>query len=417
MRFQVFLTLLFLCLHNAAIAGNLKIESDIKGRANVYIRPSGTNQKYVKMAAEVPCEIEFESQSNQDIKVERIDYFIYSVSGIAMNVPSNKLFPVKVMTERKLLWVKIMASLLVALPLFFLNLLRKKAKSDSDILPREDALETVRDYMLGKQLGKYTLTKKIGHGGMASVYMAVDESEAIYAIKIPDEKYREGEMFPKRFAHEAIIASKLIHKSIVRVFDYCLDSGKIPFICMEYAKGEVLSDVLKKEPRQSAQMAVKYITEILNALSYAHGQNIFHRDIKPSNIMVSDKNEIKLMDFGIAKATELSVITATDTILGTPVYIAPEQIDGKHSDGRSDLYAVGVIFYEMLAGRPPFLDQDPIKIIMMKHTQTPPRPSIYNAEILPAYEKIIMKLIEKEPQDRYATCEDVIRDIVNLPHL
>ena len=406
----------FIFSPNMVTAGNLKIESDIKGKANVYIRPSGTNQKYDKISEQVPCEINFPSKSNQDIKIEREENFIFSVSGTAQNIPSNKMFPIKIMTEKRVSWVKILISALVILPFIFFALLRKKAVSVELPIKAEDNLstESIKDYMIGKQLGRYLITEKIGYGGMASIYLGTDEFGVKYAIKVPDEKYRDDDLFSKRFAHEAIIVSKLLHKSIVRVFDYSLDSRTILFICMEYIEGETLSEILKKEPLQTPQTVLKYMIDILNALKYAHNLNIFHRDIKPSNIMVSKTGDIKLMDFGIAKASDLSVLTATDTMLGTPLYIAPEQIDGKSVDGRADLYSVGTIFYEMLAGKPPFQDPDPIKVIMMKHTQVPLKPSSYNSKITPDYENVIMKLIEKEPENRYASCEEALEDINKL---
>ncbi len=400
----------------------LKIESNITGKANVYMKPSGSEQKYTLVAKSLPCEITPAGTSNQDIKIEKTVYFFFVLRGERKSVNLPRMFPLKIPVSKEMMPERMVAAF--ALPIvILLEIMRRKKQKESRELQKElsaaneeiiqvKAENSSFNMKILKKIGKYKIDKKIGDGGMASVYKAFDDDNNFYALKVPYERFFEHQIFLKRFEHEAIIGSKLIHKSIVKVFDYStsVNPGP-PFICMEYIDGDTLMSVMKKRPLQKTETAAKYIISILEALSYAHEKNIVHRDIKPANIMVCNNGNLKIMDFGVAKISDLSAVTATDTMLGTPLYTAPEQIDSKTADPRSDLYSVGIVFYEMLAGTPPFNDKDPIKVIMQKHTHKPPRPSQYNPDIPGDYERIIMKLINKEPSMRYGSCMEVLEEL------
>jgi tRNA A-37 threonylcarbamoyl transferase component Bud32 len=278
----------------------------------------------------------------------------------------------------------------------------KKALADA-------TFSTKIDGMLEK-VGQYDVLERIGQGGMATVYKVKDGYGDVYALKVPHAHIFNVPEFKARFIREAEMIKTLHHPNIVRMYDYSTGEDRsMPYICMEYVTGTSLKTFMANNPSLPLKRVVRIVSDVASALGYAHSQGIVHRDIKPENIMFTGKNEIKIMDLGIARSSDAKTLTATGTTLGTPYYLAPEQIESKNVDGRADLYSLGVVFYEMICQRPPFDSEEPVNIIVMHVTQAPDPPSKYNALIPHGIERIILKMLEKRPDDRFQTAEDVVK--------
>lgn len=268
------------------------------------------------------------------------------------------------------------------------------------------------DKNIGRILdGRYEITESIGEGGMADVYKANDNVEnKIVAVKILKKEFAENEEFVRRFRNESKAIAVLSHPNIVKVFDVGF-TDKIQFIVMEYIDGITLKEYMEKEGILTWKDSVHFIIQILRALQHAHNKGIVHRDIKPQNIMMFDDGTIKVMDFGIAKFAREDGKTATDQAIGSVHYISPEQAGGGVTNEKSDIYSVGVMLYEMLTGQKPFDTDNPVSVAVM-HMQSkaiPPRK--VNPDIPPALEKIIMQAMEKDPDKRYQSAADMIKEI------
>jgi tRNA A-37 threonylcarbamoyl transferase component Bud32 len=258
-------------------------------------------------------------------------------------------------------------------------------------------------------VGPYSIIEKLGRGGMATVYKTRDTHGDIYALKVPHPHIFEIPEFRARFLREAEIIRTLHHANIVRLYDYGSgQDGETPYICLEFVTGISLRKFLEENPVLPTRRVAKMITEIAVALGYAHSKGIVHRDIKPDNIMLTTKGVIKVMDLGIARAVDKQTLTATGTTLGTPHYIAPEQVEMKKVDGRADLYSLGVIFYQMLAAKLPFDAEEPINVILMHVSEEPEPPTRHNALIPKELEAIVMKLLRKDPAERFQTAAELI---------
>jgi len=261
--------------------------------------------------------------------------------------------------------------------------------------------------------GKYKIYDKVGSGGMATVYLARNlNTNEIVAIKILHSEYAENENFVKRFLKEAEIAVKMKHENIAQVLDFGKDEDTY-FIAMEYVQGKTLSKILEEKGRLPYEEVVRIASEVAKALSYAHSKGLIaHRDIKPQNIMLTANGKVKVMDFGIAKLVGGEGLTATDSILGTPFYMSPEQAKGQSVDIRSDLYALGITMYQMLTGKVPFDGETPWSVISSHLTKEVPP---INLEDVPEkLKKIILKLLEKDPQKRYHNPEELLNDLSEI---
>jgi serine/threonine-protein kinase len=251
---------------------------------------------------------------------------------------------------------------------------------------------------------RYEMQDAIGRGGMATIYRAVDlRMGRTVAVKILREVYSSDPKFVTRFQREARAASLLQHPNIVQVFDYG-QSGESYYIVMEFVDGTDLRRYLKRNGKLSNERAVNIAHDVALGLGAAHKRGIVHRDVKPQNIMLNDEDLIKLTDFGIAsvyKDAGAERLTTTGMTLGTVQYYAPEQAQGEVVTPAADIYALGIVMYEMLTGRPPFDGDTPVAVAM-KHIQEPPEPpTTYNPSIAPGLERIIMRCLEKDPRDRF----------------
>lgn len=256
--------------------------------------------------------------------------------------------------------------------------------------------------LTGKDLGRYHIIEQLGEGGMAAVYKAFDTRlERFVAIKVITFGQYDKEMFLLRFEREAKALARLSHPNIVKVHDYG-EEGGLPYLVMEYLPGGTLKSKLGKP--MPWHEAIQLILPIAQALGYAHNLNIVHRDVKPANILLNESGQPMLTDFGIAKILESDSqlqLTGTGVGIGTPEYMAPEQGQGLPVDRRADIYALGVVFYELITGRRPFQADTPMAVVIKHITEPLPRPQTFVPEIPVEIENIIFKALAKKPEDRY----------------
>tara|TARA_B100000378_G_scaffold253761_1_gene229881 strand:- start:56 stop:1759 length:1704 start_codon:yes stop_codon:yes gene_type:complete len=259
--------------------------------------------------------------------------------------------------------------------------------------------------------GRYRVDEIIGRGGMATVYRGYDLTLGRdVAIKILDRELADDNSFRTRFRLEAQAASRMSHPAIVRVYDAGEDTERnpdgstraVPFIVMELVKGRLLKDVIAEGP-VPVEDTVRYVDGILEALEYSHRAGVVHRDIKPGNVMITDAGQIKVMDFGIARAVSDSSSTVAETtqILGTAAYFSPEQAKGDPVDARADLYSAGVVLYEMLSGKQPFRGETPVAIAYQHVSETPVAPSEINETVPRSLDAIALRALAKDPYQRY----------------
>jgi hypothetical protein len=252
---------------------------------------------------------------------------------------------------------------------------------------------------------RYEIESPLGRGGMATVYSGRDRVLGRpVAIKVLAERYAGDEKFVTRFRREARAAAGLNHTNIVSVFDTGDTNGQ-HYIVMEMVNGETLSDLLKREGPLSPDRAARIAGSIARALHAAHAQGLIHRDVKPGNVMLTREGDVKVMDFGIARAATDETLTQTGMVLGTASYLSPEQSRGEPVDHRSDVYSLGCVLYEMLAGRPPFAGETPVGVAY-KHVHEQPEPLTTNGPPVPAeVEAVVMQALAKDPADRPQTAE------------
>ena len=264
--------------------------------------------------------------------------------------------------------------------------------------------------------GRYRLKRLIAKGGMAEVWEAVDEILGRpVAVKILHPHLAADESFRERFRREAIAAARLAHPNVVATFDTGTDGG-ITFIVMELVDSPTLRQALNDAGPMEPGRVVHIGAQVADALHYAHRAGVVHRDIKPANILICPDGRVKVADFGIAKAVEDSepshpspseALTGTGTIVGTAQYLSPEQVDGRAVDGRADVYAVGVVLYEMLCGRPPFTGETDMAVALKHITTDPLAPRQVKAGIPPALEQVVLRALAKAPEARYQSAAEL----------
>jgi eukaryotic-like serine/threonine-protein kinase len=258
----------------------------------------------------------------------------------------------------------------------------------------------------GALLGaRYRLDEQLASGGMAQVWLGTDEVlRRAIAVKVLHQHLADDETFVARFRHEAIAVARLSHPAIVSVYDTCSDNG-VEAIVMELVRGRTLRHRLDEGP-VDPWMAANIAAQVCGALSVAHAAGLVHRDIKPANILLSEDGRVKVGDFGIAKAAESADLTQEGSFLGTAKYLAPEQVEAGPVDGRTDLYGLGVVLYEMLCGRVPFEGDSSSSTALARLHSDPQRPRLVRPGIPRELEAITMRLVARSPDDRYATASE-----------
>ncbi|TDI46078.1 MAG: tetratricopeptide repeat protein [Acidobacteria bacterium] len=258
---------------------------------------------------------------------------------------------------------------------------------------------------------RYQILEKVGEGGMGRVYKALDlELDRPVALKtIRPEKGKSREVL-ERFKQELILARKITHKNVIRIYDLGESDG-MKFFTMELIEGENLRETLQKRKKIPVKECLSLMTQILSGLGEAHRQGVVHRDLKPQNIMVDQEDVVRIMDFGIARTADSATMTGTGEMMGTPDYISPEQVKGDTADAKSDLYACGVILFELLTGETPFKGDTPIAKIVARLQVKPPSPRDKNSEIPGYLERIVLKCLEVDPELRYQNAEEVLQDL------
>jgi serine/threonine-protein kinase len=271
-----------------------------------------------------------------------------------------------------------------------------------------DSIET------GSQIDSYRIEAPVARSGMASIFRATDvRNNRVVALKIPHPDMEADPILFDRFQREAAIGEKLVHPKVMRVFGG--EQRSRIYMVMEWCEGRLLRQILDEGPI-SQERALRIAVAVLDGLEYIHANGVVHRDLKPENIMVDDQDNIKLIDFGIAgdsAARRLTYANFTAT-LGTPNYISPEQVKGKRGDGRSDLYAMGVILYEMLSGKVPFSGPSPLAAMNDRLLNHPLPPRMANPSISPELQEVLYRALERDPKNRYAKASAFAWDLEHL---
>jgi eukaryotic-like serine/threonine-protein kinase len=264
----------------------------------------------------------------------------------------------------------------------------------------------------GQQLDHYSIESVIAHSGMATIFRGTDlRTGCQVAIKVPHIEAESDVAFFERFRREEEIGQKLDHPGIVRVFRD--DDRSRIYIAMEWAQGKPLRTLMAEQHKFPADRAVRITLRICDALAYIHNHGVIHRDLKPENIIIDADDNIKLIDFGIAGSAGSRRLTfgKLSNTMGTPDYISPEQVQGKRGDARSDLFALGVMLYEMLTGKAPFEGPNPLAIMNDRLLNDPVPPRKLDRSISPQLQRVIRHAMERDPGKRYATASDLAYDL------
>jgi serine/threonine-protein kinase len=266
----------------------------------------------------------------------------------------------------------------------------------------------------GTQIDSYRIDALVARSGMASIFRATDlRNNRVVALKIPHPDMEADPILFDRFQREAGIGERLSHPGVMRVF--AVEKRSRVYMVMEWCDGRLLREILSGG-KMSQDRAIRIAIEVLEALEYIHENGVVHRDLKPENIMVDANDNIKLIDFGIAgdsAARRLTYANFTAT-LGTADYISPEQAKGKRGDGRSDVYAMGIILYEMLTGKQPFTGSSPLEVMNDRLLNYPTPPSVVDPSISPQVQEVLYRALERDPKNRYARAKDFAHDLQHL---
>ncbi len=259
--------------------------------------------------------------------------------------------------------------------------------------------------------GRYQIIEQLGRGGMGRVYRALDiKAHEEVAIKLIRPDIAEDKRTLERFVNEIKLAHKISHRNIGKMYHLGEDEG-LHYITMEYVPGEDLKSFIRRSRRLDISTTVTIAKQVCSGLGEAHDAGIVHRDLKPSNIMIDKDGNAKILDFGIARAVGVPGVTAEGSVIGTPEYMSPEQVEGKDADRRSDIYSFGVIMFEMVTGRLPFAADTPFVVAFKQQSEPPPRPEELNPQTPPQLSAIILRCLAKDRDERYQTTEDVCRDL------
>ncbi|SJM94469.1 serine/threonine protein kinase [Crenothrix polyspora] len=255
-------------------------------------------------------------------------------------------------------------------------------------------------------INNFNFVGEIGEGGMGKVYRyAHVRLNRDVAIKFLQPELSSREDLVERFKSEAIAQARMSHTNIATVYEFDQINDMF-YMVLEYVKGETLDSVISKEGRLSWQIAVQYAIGILDGLDHAHSFNIVHRDIKPSNLMITEQKTVKILDFGIARILNTARLTKTRHAIGTLEYMSPEQIKAHETDARSDIYAVGIVLYEMLTGQIPFVKDTEFELQQAHINEKPKSPCTFSEEIPKEIARLVLKALEKNPEKRFSSARE-----------
>ncbi len=279
-----------------------------------------------------------------------------------------------------------------------------------------ETMETPKEELTSGMVfaGRYQIIEELGKGGMGRVYRVLDKklNEEI-ALKLIKPEIAKDTKTVERFSNELKIARKIGHKNVARMFDLNEEKGT-HYITMEYVRGEDLKKLIRKMGQLSVGQAIPIAMQICEGLGEAHRLGIVHRDLKPQNVMVDEDGNARIMDFGIARSVETKGITGAGVMIGTPEYMSPEQVEGKEVDHRSDIYSLGVILYEMVTGQVPFEGDTPFTIGVKHKSEKPKDPKELNAQIPDDLNRVILKCLEKERENRYQSAGEMQKELTNI---
>jgi serine/threonine-protein kinase len=257
--------------------------------------------------------------------------------------------------------------------------------------------------------GRYRIEGRLGLGGMSTVHLAMDTRlERQVAVKLLAEHLADDPTFVSRFQREALAAARLIHPNVVQVFDSGLDqaTGR-HYIVMEYVPGHSVAQILRDRPQLGVDETLSIVVQACHGLDYAHRQGIVHRDVKPGNLLRTPEGIVKLADFGIARATEQSSITQVGSVLGTAAYLSPEQAAGEEAGPQADLYSLGVVTYQCLAGRLPYEAGSLSELVLKQQREAPPRLDQLRADVGPSLARAVAVALAIDPRDRYSSAREM----------
>jgi serine/threonine protein kinase len=272
----------------------------------------------------------------------------------------------------------------------------------------------MREVNVGDKLDQYALTELIARSGMASIFKAVDKLNGkTVAIKIPYVQFESDVVFYGRFQREEEVVRRLDHPNVIKV--YTPQRKTRMYIAMEFVEGISLRAEMRDQNPFETDHALDFARQICAALVYMHGERVVHRDLKPENILITASGLLKIMDFGIALDEEARRLTwsGLSSTIGTPDYMAPEQISGRRGDARTDIYALGTILYEMLTGELPYSSDNVYNMMRLKANEDPQPPTHYRPDLDPHLEEIILHAIERVPRDRYGSAHEMLHDLEN----
>src|SRR5919199_1812449 len=260
-----------------------------------------------------------------------------------------------------------------------------------------------------RRIASYTLLEPIGHGGMAAVYRARQETlDRIVAVKVLSDNLAASDEFMQRFVREARTAANMRHPNVITVHDFGQDERGVPYLVLEYVDGMTLADLMDAGLDDSR--IPDLLDQIAAGLDYAHGRGVIHRDVKPGNVLLTEDGRVVLADFGLAWLAEAAIhLTMSGGGIGTPEYMSPEQASGLRVDARTDVYALGVVLYEMLSGDRPYTGESPIGILL-KHVQAPvPSTAALRPDLPPAVDLVVQQALAKDPERRFQTAGALAR--------
>ena len=270
----------------------------------------------------------------------------------------------------------------------------------------------MREVSAGEKLDQYDLVELIARSGMASIFKAVDrQSNATVAIKVPYLQFESDVVFYSRFRREEEVGHRLDHPNIIKVLAPRHRSRM--YIAMEYVDGISLRAIMRDERPMRTERALGFARQVCDAMVYMHSQGVIHRDLKPENALITADGKVKLMDFGIALDESARRLTwsGLSTTIGTPDYMAPEQVSGRHGDARTDIYALGTMLFEMVTGNLPFAGANVYAMMRAKANEDPQPPSHFVPEVDPHLEEIILRAIERSPRSRYQSAAEMLEDL------